>query len=290
MNRILFPRGKKTSYVTAVILLCILTFFLFFSASWVEGFSEQQVGCVVVIYENSTKPTRTQNMVKLLQHFHYPYRIVGTGDDWNSWYGRFTKYLETLETIDDDTYVLLSDGRDVLPNEEYSVFLKKAVNMCSRKGGAVVFNSEKHCCNVGKEFEGSSEERKIYVDELKAYFEKISPDDTPHKYLNFGMIFGKCHDIKEMFYLMNMMPEYDDQGLITQMIKEQKFTHYYLDYYNELFVAMFAEPKWDEDRRGFVVPENQAFPSFFHFPGKTQWYESCARKMMKEHLSEDPFL
>jgi hypothetical protein len=100
---------------------------LWFGSNKKEAFrSKENRGVKVVVYENSSMPTRTTNLEKLLAKFGYDYDILGKGDKWSGWYGRMQTYQKYLKDVDDDAYLLFSDGRDVLVDEDAKVFADKA--------------------------------------------------------------------------------------------------------------------------------------------------------------------
>ena len=271
-----------------VVILCAILFLLLRTNS--EPFdSNVNSQLKVFIYENSMDETRTHNLEKLLSKFDYDYEVLGKGDVWNGWYGRAQKYIESLNNCDEDTYVLFLDGRDVIPNKSKDDFMRTAVNAC--EPDKIVFNAESACCNVGSEFNGTESERHNHIEQIKQHFKSIKGDiETEYAFLNFGIMFGKCKNFKNMFSIMNMKPGDDDQGLITQKIMNGEFENYKLDYNNELFGIMFDEPRWDDERKMYYNPNNSAYPSFFHFPGKTKWYETCIKQLFHEHLNDNVFL
>ena len=283
---------KKRSYATFIILfafviLCVMLLLAFQINELFENYHDSQLN--VFIYETSVDDTRTKNLEKMLSKFGYEYEVIGKGDVWNGWYGRTQKYINSLNNCDDETYVLFLDGRDVMPNKSKDEFMRTAVHLC--EPNKIVFNSETACCNVGDEFKGNETERHQYIDDIKRYFAATKGDvDSEYVFLNFGMMFGKCKNFKNMFAIMNIQPDNDDQGLITQKIMNGEFQNYKLDYRNELFCIMFDEPKWDDERKMYHNPNNSAYPAFFHFPGKTKWYETCATKLLNVHLNKDPYL
>ena len=103
-------------------------------------------------------------------------------------------------------------------------------------------------------------------------------------------MFGKCGDFKELFNTMNMKPDDDDQGLIIMKIVRDEYKNFQLDYKNELFCIMFDEPSWDETKKQYYERHFNSYPSMFHFPGKTKWYESCVDKLIQTYLNESPVL
>lgn len=282
----------KQNVITLLWLLVVLFVALWFGCG-VEHFdNNEELGRLkVFVYETSVEQSRTQNLEKLLTHFHYDYEILGKGEAWTGWHGRHVKYREATERVPDDNYILFCDGRDVLINEDCSKFMKKAMRVYNKKPGSIIFNSESACCNTGGEFKGTDDERSRYIQEIRSKFESMSATHNSSKpFLNFGVMFGKCRDFKELFHIMNMQPGDDDQGLITMKIMKNEFTNFQLDYKNELFCITFDEPGWDETQHMYYEPELNVRPSLFHFPGKTKWYESCATKLMKVYLNESPFL
>ena len=283
---------KKRSYAIFIILgvavlLCVI---LFLSFKRNESFEIQHDSKLkVFIYETSMDETRTNNLENLLSKFDYEYEVVGKGDVWNGWYGRTQKYIQSLNNCDDETYVLLLDGRDVIPNKSKTEFMQTAVDLC--ESDKIIFNSETACCNVGNEFSGNELEKNQHIDNIKSHFASVKGNVTSeYAFLNFGMMFGKCKNFKNMFAIMNIQPGDDDQGLITQKIMKGEFKNYKLDYNNELFCIMFDEPKWDDERKMYHNPNNSAYPAFFHFPGKAKWYETCSTKMLNVHLNKTPYL
>jgi hypothetical protein len=246
----------------------------------------------VAIYENSTSGSRTSNLEKLLDHFGYNYVILGKGDQWNGWYGRMQTCMAYLNGLDDEQYILFSDGRDVLVGEDAQSFSEKAIKLYNKNGGKIIFNGETLCCVAGKEFKGTKEEKEIYFEEIRKFFEGIQPHPAPPLYtLNYGLAFGKVRDFKEMFYIMDLKPEEDDQGVLIQKIMNGEFNNYILDYDNTLFGIMYdKKPEWDENKKQFSNPTTKSFPGFLHFPGKSADYNNCVEVLLKEYLKETPIL
>ena len=256
-----------------------------------ESFQPDQL-ITVALYENSTAPTRTQNLTKLLEKFGYNYVILGGGEKWNGWYGRMKTCLTYLNTLDDEKYILFSDGRDVLVGEDATTFSERAIQLYNEKGGKIIFNGETLCCVAGKEFKGTQEEKETYFEEIRKFFEGIQPEPAPPLYtLNYGLAFGKVRDFKKMFYIMDLKPEEDDQGVLIQKIMNGEFANYALDYENSLFGIMFDKPpEWDPVKKQFSNPTTKSFPAFLHFPGKSPDYDNCAKVLLQEYLHDSPIL
>lgn len=246
----------------------------------------------VIIYENSKTPTRTANLEKLLEKFNYDYDIIGKGEKWDGWYGRLQTCVQYLNELGDEDYVLLSDGRDVIVCEESSAFSEKAIRLYNEKGDKIIFNGETLCCVAGKEFKGTEEEKKSYFQMVRDFFEKIQPMPAPPLYtLNYGLAFGKVRDFKEMFRIMDLKRDEDDQGILIQRIMNGEFTNYVIDYNNTLFGIMYnLPPKWDNEKKRYSNPTTKSFPSFLHFPGKSKDYDECAKTMCRTYLNEQAIL
>ena len=86
----------------------------------------------LLTYENKEN-TSTKNLIYLCKKNNFDYKIIGQNKEWNGWYGRTIEYINALNSIDENKYVVLSDGRDVLINEDCSSFLNKAINLYSNK-------------------------------------------------------------------------------------------------------------------------------------------------------------
>lgn len=276
------------------IILFVLLFVLFLKmvvmTTYTDGF--QQKECHIFIYDNSTTTTRTKNLEILLSKLNYPYKIVGKGEEWKGWYGRWNTYIDEINKIEDkDAYVCLLDGRDVLITQPYSEFIKKATNQYEDK---IIVGAEEHCCNIGNEFENreNDKERHNYVNDIKTYFQNINPDKSnKYHYVNFGTLFGKCKDFIQINEIMNMRPGYDDQGTFIQRIMEKKIQNYQLDYKHNIFSVLFELPKWDKETQNYYNEHTNTFPSIFHFPAKTGIYVDCAKGLFKKwEIDENLFV
>jgi hypothetical protein len=246
----------------------------------------------VVIYENSTTATRTKNLEKMLKHFNYNYEIIGRGEKWEGWHGRLKTCIKYFNKMDDDAYVLMSDGRDVLVGEDASSFSEKAIRFYKRVGGKIIFNGETLCCVAGKEFYGTPQQKEEYFESIRKFFEARQPKPaTPLYTLNYGLAFGKVRDFKEMFNVLELKPDEDDQGVLIQKIMAGKFNNYEIDYESELFGVMFDQPpEWDATKKKYLSPAPKSYPVFLHFPGKGNDYNECAKVLMTTHLHEFPYL
>ena len=278
---------KKIIILTIILILSVVCLCL---VSNKQGFSTPTLK--VFIYENSTEPTRTQNLEKLLTYFGYnDYSILGEGDPWEGWYGRNKKYREAIERLDDDQFVLFSDGRDVIINNYCSEFIDRATHLYDRIEKGVIFNSEQYCCNLGKEYTGTDEDAEKYKESIKAKFmSRAEPYNTIYPFLNAGVMFGKCRDFKELFSNMDLKPGEDDQGVIMKMHLNDNYDDFYLDYKNDLFCVSYGELEWDDAKKMYLNPITGSYPFVIHFPAKVNAYVDSAEKLMNATVNESPLV
>ena len=284
-------KSKLSHWIVGLSVLIVSCLFAGTLSKKRESFQAEN-SITVAIYENSTEPSRTNNIENLLDKFGYNYVILGRGDKWTGWYGRMQTCIAYLDTLNDEDYVLFSDGRDVLVGEDVNTFSEKAIRLYREKGGKIIFNGETLCCVAGKEFKGTKEEKEVYFEEIRKFFEGIQPKPAPPLYtLNYGLAFGKARDFKQMFHVMDLKPDEDDQGVLIQKIMNGEFVNYTLDYEQTLFAIMFDKPpEWNPDKKRYASPATGAFPGFLHFPGKSRDYEDCVKTLTTEYLQETPFL
>ena len=273
-------------YIIAIILLVIFIFLLFntyFKRR--ESFESNNI-FTAITYDNSDTPTNTDNLKKLFEQKGYNYKIVGKNTQWKGWYGRVKEYLTAVDDIykyNDDQYILLCDGRDVLINGNYKNFIKKAIKLYNKNNKTIIFGAERHCCAGNSGINND--------DVYKKRMEDIAKNKTKYNYyyLNFGLIFGNIKDIKNLFETMNIQPGDTDQSLA--VVEFCKNPHKYsLDYNQELFCNNSGECnlEWDDNKKKFKHTITNTYPSILHFPGGN-WdcYKECAKKLFID-IDADP--
>lgn len=230
---------------------------------------------IAITYENN-EDTQTINLIKLFEKNGYNYRILGLGENWNGWYGRCKIYESYIKNnLDDDTYVLICDGRDVLINENFNEFFSKAKKIYEIHN-KIIFGAETCCCNGIQHFNKDNNQQTN--DELKekllSYFKKRAYDILPNYkhnffYLNFGLSFGKAKDYKKLFQDMNIKLNDDDQGLVASLLYNDT-NKFYLDYNQEIFSNSIGECpfEYNEKLKKFKNTRIDSYSSILHFPGK----------------------
>ena len=188
---------NKYIIIISVILILLVIFLIYKNKKIIkEHFKTPDNKFIALVYENE-EDTSTTNLVKLFEKFDYNYKIVGKNNKWEGWYGRTQEYLKQLNNLDKESYVLICDGRDVLINQHFEVFFKKAVDMYN-KYNTIIFSSELYCCNGENHFpvepntDNLDNNKDIFMKFMKEQAYKVIPDyKYEFYYLNFGVMFGK---------------------------------------------------------------------------------------------------
>jgi hypothetical protein len=265
----------------------------------------------VVTYETDLNHTNVKSYKSQLKKLNYPHVIL-TDTEWKGWHGRFIKYTEYLNNVENDHYILFTDARDVLVNNQTcSRFLEKALQMYQNK---VIIGTEDNCCTgtPNDEFYRPKKVKdkilnvhRIFMDFMKTKAEKIN--NTPFYYLNFGLLFGKVSDLKILFEKMEMQPGKDDQLLLQKVFYENPEL-IQPDYNHELFSNSSTKsnpeknpgqnpgqrPKYensdpencyyiyDETKKCFKNTKTNTYPIFIQTPGK-KW--ECYKYLEKRLLN-----
>jgi len=180
----------------------------------------------VVTYETSLVDKHSINLKNMFIKFNYNnYVILGSGEEWNGWYGRAKSYEKYLKTLPNDLYVLLCDCRDVVINDNSSNFLIKALTMRIQNGNKIIVGTESLCCT-----EHNSPDYKaktisdsnfvIYYLEQQENNAKSKKIENKLYYINFGMMFGTVGELINLFNLLDIKPGLDDQTLLHKLFYE----------------------------------------------------------------------
>jgi len=218
----------KTILIIAFILVLYLTI-----SSFINTYS-----FLVVCYENEENEN-TNNLIKLFEKNNYNYKIVGYGEKWNGWYGRSIAYYNFLNTLPKNTYILLCDGRDVLVNEKYNKFIKKALKIRYFNGDKIIVGTEEGCCTTS--LNNVYKAKNIISDDFIGEYMEQQKQNSINKginnklyYINFGLLFGTAGQLVTLFNKLNIQPEDDDQALLHKLYYEEPDL-LFLDHNHELF-------------------------------------------------------
>ena len=250
---------------------------------------------VALVYETDRLST-TLNLVQMLQHHSYPYKLLGMGDKWEGWFGRYLAHSAYINTLPDDTFVLMLDGRDTVINLNYAEFRRRAVGLLKSKGTTVCFGAETNlfmgfnfpptCTPESSEkvpvrlvplsYLNTNEHEIPTYDKLLRFLR--SRVDSKGMFPNYGICFGTAAGLKQLFRDMALRPGEDDQGIVIKLWYETK-SYISIDFDNEIFESILATQghtlRWDWNARAFMN-QNNTFPSIIHFPGKNEYYKGIA--------------
>jgi hypothetical protein len=278
------------NYIWIIILIIIILFYLKYKTNFTD-----EVSFLAITYENEINNKNTLNLLKMFENNNYKYKLLGSGDIWDGWYGRLNSYLSFIKTIPDkDTFILICDGRDVIVNQEYSIFIKKALDIWNN--GKIIIGTEKPCCtllnnpgyisnNINTTDLTPLKLKSIYKNNM----EKRSTSNSKFDYLNFGMLFGKCKDFIYLFELMDIKPGQDDQSLVykiyydhpelfTPDFNQTLFSNASHRDNNEYKNAKDSELCFYEMKNGSIYNiKTNTIPSLIQTPGKN-W--DCYNKLL----------
>ena len=102
-------------------------------------------------YINADTGGATQNFINGLNYFGYDFVLLGKDQPWAGWVGRQKEYIQFINMISNkNIYIILSDARDVLVNNDYSNFelnLDKLYQLYDDKNkDKLLFSTEVGCC------------------------------------------------------------------------------------------------------------------------------------------------
>jgi hypothetical protein len=250
-----------------------------------------------VVYDNNIKNKHVQNLIHQAKLLNFGITVVGQGDKWTGWYGRTMKYKEYINTLDPETFVLLTDARDVVLNNDYNSFIIKAKEYYYYNSERIIFNVDSDC-NINKKTPNAKSNKaktSNYIQgEYKPFMEKRARElgiNHRYVYLNFGMQFGKAKDFLKLFELMNIQPGDDDQVLALKLFFENPDL-FFLDYNQELlgtalpaFIRSNCVFKYSGKFFTNTVTNTQ--PSLIHTDAKN-WH--CYRYLLSKLLPNAEYL
>jgi uncharacterized protein YlzI (FlbEa/FlbD family) len=244
---------------------------------------------IAITYENDASEKNTNNLLRMFEKNGYNYKVLGNGEKWDGWYGRLNAYNNYIKTLDPETYILLCDGRDVIVNENYTIFINKAINTYEDR---IIIGTERQCCTETKDdvyraknIKKGENLKEIYKQYMKE--KALQKSNKDFYYLNFGMMFGKASDFINLFKLMDIKPGNDDQSLAYKLYYENSEL-FSPDYNQELLSN--ADSNW-----GIFYLKDKCFfkwnghnwdnyitnttPSIIQIPGK-RW--NCYNKLLNK--------
>ena len=260
----------------------------FLERSWYYIFSDERTPFKYVTYDNDIEHKNVVNLMKQIELYKYPNSIIlGKGDAWNGWYGRFLVYQKYMKSIDPHTYILLTDARDVVINEPYSIFIEKALGMYDNR---VIISVEPNCCTPDVTGRARSSNIPVHVKNhvheiYKPFMEKRA-NGAHAKYLNFGLQFGKAKDFIHLFRMMDLHPTDDDQTIMYKLFFDNPEL-VKVDYTETIFSNANSRNvdcdmyEYDTSTHSFKNRKTNSHPSIIQTPGK---YWACYDTLLSKNL------
>ena len=294
-------KNKAIFYIFIIIVLCS-AFLININKSY-ECFSNlpkyNNTNLIAITYDTDTHNNEVNNLTKMFQKNNYKYKVLGNGDVWNGWYGRSQAYITYMNTLDNNKYVILCDGRDVVVNCSSHIFLQTAFKLREKNGDKIIVGTEKGCCtgdlnniyranNIPNNITNFQE---LYMEQQRQNSAKYN--NYKFDYINFGLMFGKVDEFKNLFNVLNIQPDQDDQALLHKHYYENPDL-LYLDHNQELFsnssynYNRFDKPgdnlcyyEWDNEFKAFKNMISNTIPCIIHVPAKNwECYNSLIDKLL----------
>jgi hypothetical protein len=262
----------------------------FLERSWYYIFSDERIHFEYVTYDNDPGHKNVVNLIKQIELYKYPNSVIlGKGQEWKGWYGRFLVYKRYMQSINPDTYVLLTDARDVVINEPYSIFIAKALELYDNR---VIISVEPNCCTPDVTGHARSSNIPLYIKNhvgqvYKPFMEKRA-NGAYAKYLNFGLQFGKAKDFVKLFHMMDLQPSDDDQTIMYKLFFDNPDL-VKVDYTETIFSNANSKNidcdvyEYDNDTKSFKNSKTNSYPSIIQTPGK---YWACYDTLLTKTLHE----
>ena len=287
-------------FILIIIICCILPVnnLIYINC---ERFSNKNDDFIAITYETDANNEELNNLIKMFQKNNYNYNILGNGDVWNSWYGRSQSYINYINTLDSNTYIILCDARDVIVNQPFDVFIETALRIRNKYGDKIIVGTEKGCCtgslndNIyrAKNIPNTvTDFQELYINQQKENSTKYN--DYKFDYINFGLMFGKAYEFINLFNHLNIQPDQDDQALLNKVYYENPEL-LYLDHNQELFSNAsnsnsypirptddnYCHYEWDIDHNAFKNIYTNTYPCIIQTPGKNwQCYNFLVEKIV----------
>ena len=272
----------KLKFFIAIIVLFIILYINIYIYPTVEFFYNIEE-LIAISYETDANNSEVNNLKRVFEKYNYKYKILGNGEVWRSWYGRSKSYSDFINTLDDNIYVVICDGRDVLVNQSSKIFLENGIHMRKKYGERIIIGTEKSCCTGNLDIvyraknipENIVNFQELYMLQQRHNSIKNSDNDNEHDkldfyYINFGLMFGKAIEFKNLFKILNVQPNQDDQALLHKAYYEDP-NLLYLDHKQELFSNSsnkICDFIWDLDINGFKNTYTKTTPCFIHIPSR----------------------
>ena len=224
---------------------------------------EQKI--LVISYEN-TDNENANKLRLMLEKRNFPHIFIGKGDTWVGFGTKIHAYAESIKDIDDETFVVLVDSRDVLVNGTPSELVERLKEFDEKHENKLIVGAERGCC-----VQSTTEDMRKWVEEQQV------DKENPFRHLNSGLVAGRAKVFKRI-YPYGMGKKEDDQ---THLIKwwMNHPEDIVLDYDQKIFSNAHI---WDNNMKmgcPYTLDSpatNKKKPIFLQTPGK---YWECYNKL-----------
>lgn len=288
-------------FIICIVIFIIILFYYYHTNIVKYEKYENNEKFILITYETDSKNPHLQNLINQMDKYNFNYIILGNNEKWDGWFGRLKKYQEYIDTLDNNTYILLCDARDVLINNKTSsIFLQKAKELYKKNNNKLIVGTEEGCC-TGDENNIRHRSYKIpdksisLHQEYRNHMEKKTYEIDPnykHKfyYLNFGLLFGRAKDFKNIFNKMNIQPGEDDQLLLQKLYYEEPEL-LYPDIKQELLSNSLVNGdcsyEYNDENNSFINKKTDTYPYIIQTPGKN-W--ECYKKIANQIIDNPSYL
>ena len=292
-------------YISILVFIIIIVisglYYNYNKSKNIEHFISSRLNYIKVLaitYDTDVNNPHINNLINMFTKYNYNYTVLGNGDTWNGWYGRALAYKEYINTLDDNTYILLCDGRDVVINQDSSTFIKKILECRISNGNRIIVGTETGCCTIP--MPDIIYKAKNITENINFILEYIRQQKSGNKYnnafnyINFGLMCGKAVEFKNLFNILNIQPGEDDQAILHKLYYEDPKL-LILDYNQEILSnashdknslikydnTEFCYYKWDSIKLAFKNTITNTYPSVIQTPAKN-WdcYKLLANKLL----------
>ena len=256
----------------------------------------------------------------IARKFQIPHVILGQQDTkWKGWGHRMRTYFDYFHNntngngtyLTNDTFVVMFDGRDCIFQKPWNVVVETLIRAYHQVNQRIIVGTEIWCCtskmnNHLYRLPGMAEGvgcGGYYVQFMRnqsriAFEQRIQGkvgnfSESPFKYLNAGMIFGRVGELRELLEDVKPFlggPFWDDQAKLTQLFYKNA-SRFYLDYDQQYFSnsdgtnVMWWMPghgcfyHYNETLKSFVNNLTNSNPVLIHTSGR-HW--PCYNKIFNE--------
>lgn len=193
---------------------------------------------LVISYENNMSDNENSQFFKeTLTKYCWKYLFMGEGTEWNGFINKITNYRDMSNYLPKNKIIILSDSRDAICCRGPKTFMNKIKNIIDEN--KIIISTELFL--LGHLDWNEDEIAEKIKNDPNYFWQGIPINDywsknniiTDKKYVNSGLIVGKCERIFNLFNWVKNNKYYDDQLGVSRYIKLFN-DDVYLDYKFEI--------------------------------------------------------